>query len=92
MAFAVTLWFTALQQHVPPHVLSRVSAYDWLGSTALRPVGLVAAGPIATAVSVRTTLLGAATLVVVSSLALLSLPSVRSLRRREDTEATQAPS
>ena len=31
MASAVTLWSTALQQHVPPHALPRVPAYDWLG-------------------------------------------------------------
>jgi hypothetical protein len=30
---------------VPPHLLSRVSAYDWIGSLALAPLGLPARGP-----------------------------------------------
>ena len=28
-----------MQRRVPPHLLSRVAAYDWMGSTALRPLG-----------------------------------------------------
>ena len=31
-------WHTALAQRVPPHMLSRVTAYDWMGSLAL-PLG-----------------------------------------------------
>ena len=31
------LWETALAQRIPPHVLSRVSAWDWMGSLALLP-------------------------------------------------------
>jgi hypothetical protein len=34
---------------VPPHTLSRVSAYDWMGSLALLPVGYLLAGPLAEA-------------------------------------------
>ena len=35
------LWETSLQQHVPATALSRVSAYDWFGSLAFQPIGLV---------------------------------------------------
>ena len=42
-----SLWETALQQHIPPAALSRVSAYDWFGSLAFAPLGLVIAGPAA---------------------------------------------
>jgi len=38
-------WETALAERVPPHLLSRVSAYDWMGSLALAPLGYVLAGP-----------------------------------------------
>lgn len=42
-----TLWDTALQQHIPAAALSRVSAYDWLGSVALIPLGNALSGPLA---------------------------------------------
>jgi MFS family permease len=40
-------WDTALAERIPPHLLSRVSAWDWMGSLALLPLGYVLAGPIA---------------------------------------------
>jgi MFS family permease len=39
-------WETALAERVPPHLLSRVSAYDWMGSLALLPLGYLLAGPL----------------------------------------------
>jgi MFS family permease len=39
-------WDTALAERVPPHTLSRVSSYDWMGSLALLPLGYLLAGPI----------------------------------------------
>ena len=40
-------WETALAQRIPAHLLSRVSAWDWMGSLALLPVGYLLAGPLA---------------------------------------------
>jgi MFS family permease len=40
-------WETALAQRIPPHLLSRVTAWDWMGSLALLPAGYLLAGPIA---------------------------------------------
>jgi len=40
-------WETALAQRIPPHLLSRVSAWDWMGSLALLPAGYLLAGPAA---------------------------------------------
>jgi MFS family permease len=40
-------WETALQRHVPTHLLSRVSSYDDLLSYAAIPVGLLLVGPAA---------------------------------------------
>ena len=37
-------WVTALHEHIPPAVLSRVSSYDALGSFVFIPVGLALAG------------------------------------------------
>jgi hypothetical protein len=65
-------WETALVRHIPPHALSRVSAYDWMGSLALLPVGFAVAGPLAAALGARTVLgVGAAAAFVMLTLALL---------------------
>jgi MFS family permease len=42
-------WETALAQRIPPQLLSRVSAWDWMGSLALLPLGYLLAGPFANA-------------------------------------------
>jgi MFS family permease len=73
---AGTLWETTLQRNVPPEALSRVSAYDWMGSTALRPLGLAIVGPVAEAIGVKETLLAAFALTMVSSLTLLAIPDM----------------
>ena len=38
------IWMTTLQKKIPGHLLSRVSAYDYIGSISLAPLGIVAAG------------------------------------------------
>lgn len=43
-------WQTALALRIPAHLLSRVSAWDWMGSLALLPLGYLLAGPVAAAV------------------------------------------
>ncbi|WP_169542090.1 MFS transporter [Solirubrobacter soli] len=43
-------WHTTMAQRIPPHALSRVSSYDWMGSLALLPLGYMLAGPIGEAV------------------------------------------
>jgi predicted MFS family arabinose efflux permease len=52
----VVFWESALAHHIPPHVLSRVSAWDWMGSLALVPVGYLIAGPLAELVGARVVL------------------------------------
>ena len=74
-------WDTTLQQHIPDEKLSRVSSYDVLGSFALIPVGVALMGPISDAIGVAETLLGAAFVVVVATIAVISVPDVRNLRR-----------
>ena len=49
-------WETALARHIPPRALSRVSAWDWMGSLALLPLGFLLAGPLAAAFGARTVL------------------------------------
>ncbi len=43
--FGNTVWESALQRHIRPEALSRVSAYDWFGSLAFAPLGLAIWGP-----------------------------------------------
>jgi predicted MFS family arabinose efflux permease len=74
-----SLWETALQRHVPPAALSRVSAYDWFGSMAFAPIGLAIAGPVAAAIGTSTTLwIATAGSLAVAVLA-VATPSVRRL-------------
>jgi hypothetical protein len=49
-------WEVALARHIPAHVLSRVSAWDWMGSLALLPLGYAVAGPLAAAFGPRVVL------------------------------------
>jgi len=74
-------WETALAERIPPHLLSRVSAWDWMGSLALLPLGYLLAGPVAEQVgAVRTMVVGG--LLAVVSMALGLLPrSTRTLAR-----------
>jgi predicted MFS family arabinose efflux permease len=75
------LWFTTLQQHIPAHLLSRVSAYDHLGSMALAPVGIILAGFGYEFLGARTTLLLAAGAIIAPTLLVLLVKDVRELRR-----------
>ncbi len=85
------LWFTALHTHVRPEALSRVSAYDILGSIALAPLGEALAGPLVEGIGTAPTLWLAAALVVVPTLAVLGVREVRTLGPeavRRDAAAT----
>jgi MFS family permease len=49
-------WETALARHIPPSAISRVSAWDWMGSLALLPLGYLVAGPLASVLGPQTVL------------------------------------
>jgi hypothetical protein len=80
-----------LQQHVPREAISRVSALDWSVSLVFTPLGYTAAGPLADAIGVDTTLLLAAGLGAAANLGVLVVPSVRALRRVEVQPAEEEP-
>jgi hypothetical protein len=82
-----SLWETALQRHIPPEALSRVSAYDWFGSLAFAPLGYVIAGPAAVAIGASATLWIAAGAIVVMTAAVVATPSVRRLEMYPDDAA-----
>ncbi len=72
-------WFTALHTHVAPEALSRVSAYDVVGSIALAPLGEALAGPAAEAIGTAATLWIAVGCITVPTLLVLLVPEVRRL-------------
>ncbi|MEW2624247.1 MFS transporter [Streptomyces sp. NPDC048106] len=77
------LWTTTIQREVPERALSRVSSYDWFGSLSCAPLGLLLAGPTATAVGPAKALAGCAALVTLATAAALLSPQVRNLRDPE---------
>ncbi len=89
-AFAMMLifWETSLARHIPPHALSRVSAYDLMGSMALVPVGQFAAGPLAGVFGARA-VLGVGAALGVGLLCLTLIP--RSARELGPFPATIPP-
>jgi len=76
-------WETALAERIPPHLLSRVSAWDWMGSLALLPAGYIVAGFLGDALGAAPVLLVGAALTA-TALALGLLPrQTRELARTE---------
>jgi MFS family permease len=86
------LWNTTLQEHLPAEVLSRVSAYGWLGALLFVPLGYAVVGPVAASIGVGTTLWVGAVWVIVSTAALLTVPGIRTLRRRDVHEIVRSSS
>ncbi|MFC8015697.1 MFS transporter [Streptomyces cinereoruber] len=80
-------WMTAMHQEIPEEKLSRVSAYDWFGSTALLPLTTALAGPAEGAFGRSGALWGAAALMVVVTALVLLVPDVRNLTRRPHAPA-----
>jgi MFS family permease len=86
IGFFIAVWQTTMQQHVPADALSRVSAWDWLGSFALLPLGFVLAGPVADQIGVSTVLWISTAWCAFSTALVVALPSIRNLRRLEEPE------
>ncbi|WP_440708509.1 MFS transporter [Herbiconiux sp. YIM B11900] len=76
--FAVA-WDQSLQSHVPREALARVYSYDMVGSFIAIPLGEVAVGPLSQALGIAPTLLACAALIVLATLAALTVRSVRTL-------------
>ena len=84
----MVLWFTALQTHVPREALSRVNAYDAMGSLMFGPIGLALAGPLVAAIGLEAGFLIAAGVALVAILASLLSSSVRGLRSSTSVRTT----
>ena len=74
------IWTTALQKEVPRDSLSRVSAFDGMGSLSLRPLGLAIAAPMAQWLGLPRTLVIFAIIAAVATAATLVVPQVRNMQ------------
>jgi MFS family permease len=74
-------WDTSLQAHVPNEVLSRVSAWDAIGSLVLIPAGYAIVGPLSDAIGIDETLWLCAGIVLFAISAQLLSRQVRELPR-----------
>jgi len=68
---------TCMQREVAPHMISRVSAYDYLGVLAFYPAGLALAGPLADALGRSTVLWASAGVAILVSVFQLAWRDVR---------------
>jgi MFS family permease len=81
IALFMIWWETALAERVPPHMLSRVTAYDWMGSLALLPIGYVLAGPLGERFGATEVLGVGSALALAALLSSFLVREVRSLER-----------
>ncbi|MDZ5623382.1 MFS transporter [Nocardioides bizhenqiangii] len=83
-------WELAMQEHVPPDMLSRVYSYDMLGSFIAIPIGQLAFGPLGAAFGLQNMILAAGIAYGVISLLTLASRSVRTMSRApvSPTEST----
>jgi predicted MFS family arabinose efflux permease len=79
----VVNWVTTMQQEIPHDLLSRLSAFDAFGSFALAPVGVAIAGPLAAALGTSAVLFVGGALIVLLTAAVLLVPEVRQMRRKQ---------
>jgi MFS family permease len=74
-------WVTAIHEHVPQRLMSRVFSYDMLGSIVAIPVGAVVFGPLAEAFGTERVLVVAGVVFLLVALSTLLSRSVRGLER-----------
>ena len=76
------LWWTAMQEHIPPQAISRVSSYDWAGTLAVMPIGYALVGPVANSFGAGATLVWCFVAALVVTLTALLVPAIRNLEAR----------
>ena len=73
-------WAAAVQREVPQELQGRVFSVDYMGSTALIPLGMVLVGPAAELLGEKPMLIGVSILHVLISLSVLKVTGVRDLK------------
>ncbi|MFL6101303.1 MAG: MFS transporter [Actinomycetales bacterium] len=83
-------WTTAIQDHVPHHVIARVDSWDMLTSFLAMPVGNALAGPLAHAFGTSWVLSGCSVVLLLSGASPLLSRETRQLTRRTGAEDDDA--
>lgn len=81
MTMSNTFWWTAMQEHVPPEAMARVSAFEYGGTLAVMPLGFALAGPLAGAIGTGPALLACCGAAVLINPLVLLTRDVRNLTR-----------
>jgi MFS family permease len=89
-SYGTVVYESALQLRIAPDKLSRVSAYDWMGSMACLPLGYALAGPVAGLIGISTTLWIGAAWIVATTAIVVALPEIRDFRLRDPVAAVPA--
>ncbi|MEV6827069.1 MFS transporter [Amycolatopsis sp. NPDC051102] len=89
MSMIAVLWATTVQVKVPSHALSRVSAYDALGSNLMAPAGLLLAGPAIAVLGTRGAILASGGMLLVVTLFSLLSRDVRVVRVEPNEKTEQ---
>jgi predicted MFS family arabinose efflux permease len=84
------VWDTSMQRTIAPDKLARVAAYSWMGAMVFLPAGYALAGPISSLVGMRAYLLFGAGWLIVSTLAVVRVRSVREFVWEPTPEAAPA--
>jgi MFS family permease len=79
-SLGTVLFDTGVQHAIAPDKLSRVSAYNWMCAMVFLPAGYALAGPVAAAVGMSGYLIFGAVWIIVTTLAVFSVPAVRNYR------------
>ena len=79
------IWSTSLQREVPKESLSRVSAFDGMGTLLTRPIGVAVAAPLASAIGLRSTFLWMAALCAIVITGMLAFPTVWKMQLTENS-------
>ena len=79
------IWTSALQREVPKESLSRVSAFDGMGTLLMRPIGVALAGPISTSIGLKSTFIWMALLCALVVTGMLASPAVWRMQLTENS-------
>jgi hypothetical protein len=79
VAVGFAQWETTLGRLIPGRALSRVTSLDWFTTVGLMPLGYAVAGPIADAVGLHETMVGAAVITAALFVVALAVRDVRAL-------------
>jgi MFS family permease len=84
MTAGMVVWGTLMSTRVPPELRGRVHSLDWFASIALTPVSFALTGPVSSALGIEATLVLAA---LVPAVATVALYVIAGLRRDEERYA-----